>query len=121
MARIALVSDDEVLRQDIQKLLSARGHATLEQPARRWGNANALSGPLDAAFVDLSTDGDGGLATVVRMRIHMPGTRIAVIDEGKGCASLERLARAVSLGADDFMKKPILESDAAGVFERLGL
>ena len=121
MARIALVSDDDVLRQDIQKLLRERGHAMLDQPARRWASADGLSRPLDAAFVDLSTNGDRGLAAVVRMRIHMPGTRIAVIDGGKGCASLDRLARAVALGADDFMKKPILESDAAGVFERLGL
>jgi hypothetical protein len=51
----------------------------------------------------------------------MPGMRIAVIDGGRGSASLDRLARAVSLGADDFMKKPLLVSDAADVFERLGL
>jgi FixJ family two-component response regulator len=51
----------------------------------------------------------------------MPDTRIAVIDGGRGCGSLDRLARAVSLGADDFMKKPVLASDAMDVLERLGL
>jgi hypothetical protein len=51
----------------------------------------------------------------------MPGVRIAVIDGGRGCNSLNRLARAVSLGADDFMKKPLLVSDAMDVLERLGL
>lgn len=121
MARIALISDDDVLRQDIQRLLRQRGHAMLQPPGRRSDQVDGLGGPLDAAFVDLSADGDGGLAMVVYTRINMPSTRIAVIDGGKGCASLDRLARAVSLGADDFMKKPILESDAADVFERLGL
>ena len=121
MARIALMSDDDVLRQDVQRLLSERGHAMLERPARRPDQADCQGGPWDAAFVDLSADEDRGLAMVVHTRINMPGTRIAVIDGGKGCASLERLARAISLGADEFMKKPILESDAADVFERLGL
>lgn len=121
MARIALISDDDVLRQDLRKLVSERGHSMLEQPAVRLCQANCLRASLDAAFVDLSTSGDCGLALVVLARSRMPGIRIAVIDGGRGCDSLDRLARAVSLGADDFMKKPILGSDAADVLERLGL
>jgi ActR/RegA family two-component response regulator len=115
------MSDDEVLRRDLRTLVSERGHSMLEQPALGSCQANRLPEPLDAAFLDLSTDGDGGLAAVVLARSRMPSTRIAVIDGGRGCASLNRLARAVSLGADDFMKKPILVSDATDVFERLGL
>ena len=121
MARIALISDDDVLRQDIRRLLTERGHAMVEPPARRSDQVACPGGSLDAALVDLSAGGARGLAMVVYTRINMPGTRIAVIDGGKGCKSLDRLARAVSLGADDFMKKPILESDAADVLERLGL
>jgi ActR/RegA family two-component response regulator len=123
MARIVLISDDDVLRRDMRKLVSERGHSMREQPALRLCRDNGLcpSEPWDAAFLDLSSDGDRGLAVVVLARWSMPGIRIAVIDGGRGCASLDRLARAVALGADDFMKKPILVSDAADVFERLGL
>jgi len=121
MARIALISDDDVLRQDMRKLVTERGHSMLAQPASRLGQVACSREPLDAAFVDLATSGDGELAVVVLTRSRMPGTRIAVIDGGRGCASLNRLARAVALGADDFMKKPILVSDAADVFDRLGL
>ena len=121
MARIVLISDDDGLRQDMRSLVTKRGHSMLEQPARAVCHVNCLREPLDAAFVDLSAVGDYGLAMIVRTRLHMPGTRIAVIDGGRGCDSLDRLARAVSLGADDFMKKPVRVSDAADVLERLGL
>jgi ActR/RegA family two-component response regulator len=120
MARIALISDDDVLRQDMRRLVTGRGHSMPEQPARRSCDVDCLSEPLDAALVDLSGVGDHGLAVVVHTRLHMPRTRIAVIDGGRGCGSLERLARAVSLGADDFMKKPVLASEAEDVLERLG-
>lgn len=123
MARIVLISDDDILRRDMRKLVSERGHSMREQPALRLCRDNCLcpKEPVDAAFLDLSTNGDRGLAVLVLARTRMPGMRIAVIDGGRGCASLDRLARAVSLGADDFMKKPILVSDAADVLERLGL
>lgn len=121
MARIVLISDDDVLRRDMRSLVTRRGHAMLEQPARGPRRANGLRKPLDAALVDLSAADDYGLAVIMRTRLDMPGTRIAVIDGGRGCDSLGRLARAVSLGADDFMKKPLLVSDAADVLERLGL
>ena len=121
MARIVLLSDDDVLRQDLRSLVTRRGHAMLERPAVGESPTSGLREPLDAAFVDLSAAGDDGLAVVISTRLHMPGTRIAVIDGGWGCAGLDRLARAVSLGADDFMRKPILQSDAADVMERLGL
>jgi two-component system chemotaxis response regulator CheY len=121
MARIVLISDDRVLRQDMRALVTGRGHSMLERPA--WGGCRAtcLREPLDAALVDLSAAGDYGLAVIRRTRLSMPGTRIAAIDGGRGCHSLDRLARAVSLGADDFIKKPVVASDAADVLERLGL
>lgn len=123
MAKIVLMSDDDGLRRDLRKLVSERGHSMREQPALGLSQANCLcpKEPLDAAFLDLSTNGDGGLDVVALARSRMPGIRIAVIDGGRGCDSLNRLARAVSLGADDFMKKPIVVSDAADVLERLGL
>jgi ActR/RegA family two-component response regulator len=121
MATIALISDDDVLRRDMRKLVSERGHAMLEQPALELWQASHLGKPPDATFLDLSANGDGGLAAVVFARSRMPSTRIAVIDGGTGCDSLSRLARAVSLGADDFMKKPLLVSDATDVLERFGL
>jgi ActR/RegA family two-component response regulator len=121
MARIALITDDRALRQDMRALVTRRGHSVVEQRTRGVRRATCLTEPLDAAFVDLSAVGDYGLAVIVRTRRRMPAMRIAVIDGGTGCDSLNRLARAVSLGADDFMKKPVLVSDAADVLERLGL
>jgi len=121
MARIVLISDDDALRRDMRSLVTGRGHSMLERPARDACRADCLTEPPDAAFVDLAGSGDYGLAVIARTRRRMPATRIAVIDGGRGCGGLDRLARAVSLGADDFMRKPVLVSDAADVMERLGL
>jgi ActR/RegA family two-component response regulator len=121
MARIVLISDDDALRRDMRTLVTPRGHSMREQPARDACDADCMGEPPDAAFVDLSAVGEYGLALIIHTRLHMPDTRIAVIDGGRGCGSLDRLARAVSLGADDFMKKPVLASDAMDVLERLGL
>jgi ActR/RegA family two-component response regulator len=121
MATIVLISDDRVLRRKMRALVTTRGHSMLERPALAACHATCLRKPLDAAFVDLSAVGDYGLAVIEGTRLRMPDTRIAAIDEGRGCESLNRLARAVSLGADDFMKKPVVVSDAADVLERLGL
>ena len=96
MARIVLISDDDGLRQDMRSLVTKRGHSMLEQPARAVCHVNCLREPLDAAFVDLSAVGDYGLAMIVRTRLHMPGTRIAVIDGGRGCDSLDRGPRSLS-------------------------
>lgn len=121
MARIVLISDDEVLRQDMRALVTTRGHSLRDQPARNASDPDCMREPPDAAFVDLAAAGDYGLAVIVHARLHLPETRIAVIDGGTGCGSLDRLARAVSLGADDFIKKPVLAADAADVLDRLGL
>ena len=105
----------------MQVLVTARGHSMLERRALGTCHATCLREPLDAAFVDLSAGGDYGLAVIQGTRSRMPDMRIAAIDEGRGCDGLNRLARAVSLGADDFMKKPVVASDVADVLERLGL
>jgi ActR/RegA family two-component response regulator len=119
MSRIVLISDDDALRQDLRTLVSERGHSMIERPAPRFYEARRER--LDVAFIDLSPSGNRGLALVALTRIHLPGARIAVIDGGRGTHSLNRLARAISFGADEFMKKPVLVDDAVGVFERLGL
>lgn len=121
MARIVLISDDEALRQDIRALVTPRGHSIRDQSALDACDPDCMRQPPDAAFVDLAAAGDYGLAMIVHARLHLPETRIAVIDGGTGCGSLDRLARAVSLGADDFMKKPVTATDAADVLDRLGL
>jgi len=105
----------------MRALVIARGHSMMVQPAAGVCHATCLGERLDAAFVDLSAAGDYGLVVIEGTRLRMPDMRIAAIDGGRGCDSLNRLARAVSLGADDFMKKPVVVSDAADVLERLGL
>jgi len=105
----------------MRQLVYARGHSVVEHSTLEPYAATWLEQPLDVAFVDLSTDGECGLAAVGLTRLRMPSIRITVIDGGKGNRSLDRLASAVSLGAEEFMKKPIVERDATDVLERLGL
>ena len=121
MARILVASSDEAVRKTLMRLVRQRGHGggasvsfvhQVETPSREsW----------DAAFIDVSAASSEGLAAVAVARQRDPALPIAAIDSGGDTAGLDRLARAVRLGAVEFMRMPIDRLDAAALMERLSL
>jgi len=121
MAKILLVSRDGAVRDALRSLLRRRGHEITARStfgATGWPRAAT---EWDAAFLDLAEEGDDGLAMVARAREYEPAMRITVLDEGGDSPGLHRLARAVALGAEEFVRKPIDRLDADAVLDRLGL
>ena len=116
MAKVLLISPDERVRDELGPLLRERGHEL-----NMWPRFGTLGHPWDAAFFDLSEQGPQGLAAVAMARQADPGLRITVIDTGGDSPGLDRLATAVTLGAEEFMRKPIDRSDAEGLLDRLSL
>jgi len=121
MAKILLVSRDGAARETLRDLLCRRGHALTARPTIAETGWPAFRARWDAAFVDLSGEGEEGLAMVATARQYEPAMRITVLDEGGDSPGLHRLAYAVSLGAEEFVCKPIDRHDANGVLDRLGL
>lgn len=121
MAKILLVSRDGAVRGALRNLLRRRGHELTARStiaATGWPESPSA---WDAAFVDLTEEGDDGLAMVARARELEPAMRITVLDQGGDSPGLHRLACAVALGAQEFVRKPIDRLDADAVLDRLGL
>ena len=121
MARILVVSPDEAVRKALMRLVRRRGHdrcvalSFTHQVETRAGES------WDAAFIDVSAGCSEGLAAVSIARQSDPSMPIAAIDSGGNTEGLDRLARAVRLGAVEFMRMPIDRLDAEALMERLSL
>lgn len=75
----------------------------------------------NVVFVDLSGAGAAGVEMIGVARRRRPLLRITVLDDGGHGSGLDRLARAVALGAEEFMCKPVDRDDADAALDRLGL
>jgi DNA-binding NtrC family response regulator len=121
MAKILLVSADGEVEDALRRLLQSRGHDLTARSTFAAINRAGAGGEWDAAFLDLSVDGDAGLSVVAQAQGRAPTMRITVLDEGGDSPGLDRLASAIALGAEEFVRKPIDRLDADAVLDRLGL
>jgi two-component system, response regulator RegA len=69
----------------------------------------------DAAIVDLRIGHDDGLTLVPQLREVVPGIRIIVLT---GYASITTAVRAVKLGADDYLAKPVTAASVVSTLRR---
>ncbi len=118
MARVVLITQDAGLRDMLRPLLSGRGHHVVTElsPVER-----AVDIGWRAAFIDVSESGDRGLTLVRKMRAGQPACRIAVIDRVRQRAGRRRLMRAIRLGADEFLGKPVSVGTVEALLGRLHL
>jgi two-component system, response regulator RegA len=77
--------------------------------------ATARTKEPDAAIVDLKLGADDGLALIEPLRRSHPHMRIVVLT---GYASIATAVRAIKLGADDYLAKPVTAGAVAAVLER---
>ncbi len=118
MAQVLLITHDTGLRDALTALLWNRGHDVVTE---RCPVERALHVGWGAAFIDVSDGGVFGLALVGRMRAGQPMCRIAAIDWVRQATGRRRLVRAIELGADEFLGKPMSQPVAEALLERLQL
>ena len=118
MARLVLITQDAGLRDMLRPLLSGRGHHVVTElsPVERVVHIG-----WRAAFIDVSESGVPGLALVRKLRARQPACRIAVIDRVRQRAGRHRLVRAIGLGADEFLGKPVSMGTVEALLERFHL
>lgn len=121
MAKILLISPDGHVHEALGHLIRERGHQLDAETNLTATRPGRLDQYWDAAFLDLSGAGDRGLATVRLTRHRNPSVPITVIDAGGESQGFDRLARAVELGAEEFLCKPIDSGDATELLARLSL
>jgi len=115
---VLIVDDDERFAATLARALERRGwHTQLAHDADGARNAVREAEP-QAAIVDLRLGADDGLALVPELRAGNPDMRIVVLT---GYASIATAVKAVKLGADDYLAKPVTAGAVTDALSREAL
>jgi len=112
---VLVVDDDERFAMALAMALARRGYAAHVAHDAAAALATARTKEPDAAVVDLKLGADDGLALIEPLRRAHPRMRIVVLT---GYASIATAVKAIKLGADDYLAKPVTASAVAAVLER---
>ncbi len=103
--KILLVDDEEELRAGVRQYIALRFDADiLEAGDVPAALARAHEIRPDVVFLDIKMPGMSGLDAIRTIKELCPSTRIVVVSAWK---SAEVVSRAVSLGAEDYLDKPL--------------
>ncbi len=103
-ASVLIVDDDRVFRLSTAELLKAEGYDT---DAAENGEAAIRSlrhKPFDLMILDVRMPGIDGLALLEAIRVWGHGVPVLMIS---GFGTIDTAVRALHLGADDFLTKPV--------------
>jgi two-component system response regulator RegA len=112
---VLVVDDDERFAATLAAALARRGYLTHIAHDATTARATALATAPTAAVVDLKLGADDGLALIEPLRREHPRMRIVVLT---GYASIATAVKAIKLGADDYLAKPVTAGAVAAVLER---
>ena len=102
-ARILIVDDEEVVRRSFMRILEGKCKV---QAVWNWAQvADAMQeAPVDVVLLDLRMPEMDGISVLRALKQHWPESEVIVIT---GYPTLETAKQAVSLGAYDYLTKPI--------------
>jgi two-component system response regulator RegA len=112
---VLVVDDDERFAVTLAMALARRGYVVHVAHDSAAALVTAAAKDPDAAIVDLKLGADDGLALIEPLRRAHPRMRIVVLT---GYASIATAVKAIKLGADDYLAKPVTASAVAAVLER---
>lgn len=112
---VLVVDDDVRFATTLANALSRRGWSAHVAHDARSALAIARTTTLDAALVDLRLGEDDGLLLLEPLRAAAPQARILVLT---GYASIATAVKAIKLGADDYLAKPVTATTVAAALSR---
>ncbi len=112
---VLVIDDDERFAITLAAALARRGYAAHVAHDAATALATARTREPEAAIVDLKLGADDGLALIEPLRRAHPKMRIVVLT---GYASIATAVKAIKLGADDYLAKPVTAAAVAAVLER---
>jgi two-component system response regulator RegA len=112
---VLVVDDDQRFAITLAAALARRGYVAHVAHDANAALATAQAKEPSAAVVDLKLGGDDGLALIEPLRRAHPLMRIVVLT---GYASIATAVKAIKLGADDYLAKPVTAGAVAAVLER---
>jgi CheY-like chemotaxis protein len=117
MARILVVEDSPESLELMAYLLEAAGHAVRRAPTLARALSELHHAALDVVVCDLNLKGASGLDLLRRLRSE-PGLADIAVVAVTASASRELPQRALALGFDEFLHKPISPRTFAREIER---
>lgn len=107
MALIAIVDDDSMMQEVLQRLLAEAGHQTVVHP----DGASALAGLArekpDAVLLDVNLPDIGGHEVCRRLKQDPELQHVPVVIMTGEAREVEQRVRGLDLGADDYLFKPV--------------
>ncbi len=107
-AKILLVDDEDIFREDLAELLRAEGLQCDTAADGEQGLRAAAADPPDVVLCDLVMPGTSGLEVVQRLAALCPETSVLVITAH---GTVETAVEAFRAGAVDYLLKPVLHED----------
>lgn len=98
-----VVDDDDVFRARLARSLERRGWHVRQAAGAAQAVAEAGTGPLDMAILDLRLPGESGLDILARLRGLQPRAFLLMLT---GYGSIATALQATKLGADHYLGKP---------------
>ena len=112
---VLVIDDDERFAGTLAQALERRGWRARVAHTVAAALAAAREDPPDAAVVDLRLDHEDGLTLIEPLRADHPRRKIVVLT---GYASITTAVKAIKLGADDYLAKPVTAKDVADALVR---
>jgi len=104
LAKILVIEDDDDLRFGVVRSLRGDGHEVREAATLRAARKELESHVFDVVLTDYNLGSDDGVGLVEELRGEGFAGGIVVMT---GFGSIELAVRAMKVGADDFIQKPI--------------
>ena len=102
--RVLVIDDEGAVRETLSQILADEGYAVTSVDSGEEGLRRLLEEPFDLAFLDVWLRDRDGLSVLEAARERLREVPVVMIS---GHANVETAVRAVRLGADDFLEKPL--------------
>jgi DNA-binding NtrC family response regulator len=114
-SKILVIDDDEYILESVKEILSHAGYLVHTAKSGQEALTKLKDRVYNILLVDIVLPDIEGLDLIERLTDTLPKMRKVIIT---GYASLENALRALSLGANAFIMKPISPKDLLGVVEK---
>ena len=115
VASILIIEDEENLRYSIARSLSRAGHDATEAPGAEDARRLCRQTDFDLILTDVNLNGDSGVDLVADLRDEGFDGAVVVMT---AFGTIENAVRAMKLGAEDYLQKPLSLEELALVVER---
>ena len=112
---IAIIDDEEVMRESLRDFLARQGHRMREYPDGASAVAAFARNPPDLALLDIRMPGQDGLSVLRSLRADHPELPVIMMS---GHGTMDAAIEALRNGAADFLRKPVKYPELLAALER---